>query len=136
MFDVNFWAVLVVAIISTGLGMLWYGPLFGKPWKQMMGFTDEAMQSMKMSAKRSMVLGFITALVTACILAFFVVQVAGMSTFAGGAIIAFWVWLGFFATTQMGDVLWNNKPWKLYLINTSYSFVNLLIAGGILAVWS
>lgn len=30
--DVNWTAVLVGTIVSYGLGMLWFGPLFGKPW--------------------------------------------------------------------------------------------------------
>ncbi len=32
MFQINLLAVVVCAIASMVLGMLWYGPLFGKKW--------------------------------------------------------------------------------------------------------
>ena len=32
MMSVNYLAVLVAAALEIGLGALWYGPLFGKPW--------------------------------------------------------------------------------------------------------
>lgn len=65
--NVNYLAVLVAAIASMILGYLWYGPLFGNMWKQLMGFTDKDMKKMKMSPKTSMILGFITALVISSI---------------------------------------------------------------------
>jgi len=134
MFEINYLAVVVAAIVGFGLGALWYGPLFGRQWKALMGFTDESMRSMQMTPAKSMTLGALTTLVMAYVLAHFV-SLAGATSVTAGMTLAFWLWLGFFATTQMGDVLWNNKPWKLYLLNASYYLVELLLMAGILGVW-
>ncbi len=41
---INYWAVIVVAIINTVLGFLWFGPIFGKMWISLMGFTPEQVE--------------------------------------------------------------------------------------------
>ena len=59
----------------------------------------------------------------------------GASTFGQGAWLGFLVWLGFFVTSKLGMVLWDNKPFSLYLLYIFHDLVVLLIIGGILAVW-
>ena len=53
----------------------------------------------------------------------------------GGIETAFWLWLGFIATTQLATVLFEQRPLGLYLINVSYQLAGCALAGGILAVW-
>lgn len=36
---INYLAVIVAAAASMIIGMIWYGPLFGKTWRSLMGFT-------------------------------------------------------------------------------------------------
>ncbi|MBI3026774.1 DUF1761 domain-containing protein, partial [Candidatus Woesearchaeota archaeon] len=50
-------------------------------------------------------------------------------------VLGFWVWIGFLATTQIGMVLWEGKPIKLYIINTLHYLVVLAVMSAILAVW-
>lgn len=38
---VNWWAVLVVTVANMVIGFLWYGPIFGRLWMSMMGYTAE-----------------------------------------------------------------------------------------------
>ena len=45
--SINYLAVLVAAIASIVLGFVWYGPLFGKTWTQLMGFDKKKMDDMK-----------------------------------------------------------------------------------------
>ena len=42
MLDINLWAVLLAAVLSFGLGGLWYSPvLFGQRWLEDSGFEEE-----------------------------------------------------------------------------------------------
>ena len=46
--DVSWVAVIVVAIISFVIGMLWYSPLlFGKQWMKLSDIGDKKMKEMK-----------------------------------------------------------------------------------------
>ena len=44
---VNILAVVVVSIVSMVLGMLWYGPFFGKQWMSLMKLTKLDMEKSK-----------------------------------------------------------------------------------------
>ena len=81
-----------------------------------------------------MTFGFISMLVMAYVLAY-VVSYAAATTWLQGAIAGAWMWLGFVATISLGSVLWENRPWALYWINSLHSLVTLVIMGAILAVW-
>jgi len=132
--SVNFWSVLVAAIVSFVVGWVWYGPLFGKTWKNLMGFTDEVMMSMKMKAGTAMVTGFISALVTSYVLAHFVVLL-NLTTVEEACQLAFWLWLGFVATVMLGSVLWEGKSMKLFVLNAAENLVALVLAAVILVLW-
>lgn len=133
--SLNWVAVLVTAIITMVIGGLWYSPvLFGKIWMKLSGRTQKDMKNMKMSPTVAYIAGFLTALITSIVLAV-LVNFASARTFVDGALVGVLVWIGFVATTQFGVVLWDNKPVKLFVLNTVYSIVTLVIAGGILAVW-
>ncbi|RJQ13442.1 DUF1761 domain-containing protein [Candidatus Parcubacteria bacterium] len=138
MVPINFWAVLGAAIASMVVGMLWYGPLFGKQWMAMMGITKESMQTMKMTPKSAMTGGFVASLVMSYVLAHslvFAEAYLGTSGVSAGLSTGFWNWLGFVAPVTLGVVLWEGKPWKLWFLNGSYYLVSLLVMGVILAVW-
>src|SRR3989338_5024454 len=132
--NVNYLAVLVAAAASMAVGFLWYGPLFGNMWKQLMGITDKDMKKMKMSPRTSMILGFITALVISCTLAHFLIYM-NISGIADALLAAFLIWIGFVATVQIGAVLWEGKPWKLFFLNTAHNLVSLSVMASILALW-
>jgi hypothetical protein len=42
---INYAAVLLAAVANMVVGMLWYGPLFGKQWQALMGFNADSMKS-------------------------------------------------------------------------------------------
>jgi mannitol-specific phosphotransferase system IIBC component len=132
---INYWAVLAAALANMIIGSLWYGPLFGKMWKKLQGWGPEQMKSMKMSANGAYVGGLVTALVSAYVLAHFVEALA-VFDMASAWQLAFWVWLGFVATTQAGSVLWENKPVKLFLLNAANSLVTIYAMTLILALWA
>lgn len=39
--EINLLAVFLAALAFFAIGAVWYGPLFGKPWKVLTGYTDE-----------------------------------------------------------------------------------------------
>ena len=58
------------------------------------------------------------------------------STFMQGMGVGFLVWFGFLATNSLKMVLWEHKPFSLYLLTIFHDFFVFLIMGGILAVWA
>ena len=129
----NYLAVLAAAIANMVIGMLWYGPLFGKLWQKLAGITGKDMKKMKLKPAQAMLIGFLTALVLSFVLSRFT-GMMGTADFMTAFAAAFWIWLGFYATTQMGPVLWEGKPFRLYVLNTTYSLVSLTVMSWILTV--
>jgi hypothetical protein len=127
---VNYVAVVAAAIVSMILGMLWYGPLFGKKWMKLMGFSEKAMKSMNVMPQTSMVLGFVSMLMYAFVLAHFVSGLAFMGALTVGAVI----WLGFNATVMAGSVLWEGKPAELYFLNALHQLVSVLAMSAVIAL--
>ncbi len=139
MVPINYWAVLVAAVFNMVLGSLWYGPLFGKKWTSLMAFTPESMAAAKAKGMTtSYVIMMVGSLIMAFVLAHAVIfanTYMNTSGVAAGLIVGFMNWLGFVAPVTLGTVLWDGKPWKLWVINAGYYFVGLIVMGAILAVW-
>jgi len=133
--EINYLAVLVVAIVGTALGALWYGPLFGKKWIGLMGWTEEQVARMKAQGMaRSYVLNFIATLVMSWVLAYFVLIIGAVSL-TSGAGVGLMIWLGFVVTIMLGSVLWEGRKTELYVLNILYWLMMLIVMGGILAIW-
>lgn len=136
---INYLAVLVAGIASMVLGSLWYGPLFGKVWMRLSGFTEASMAEAKAKGMaKSYLLMFIGSLVMAYVLAHsleFAASYLNVSGASSGAMAGFWSWLGFVAPVTLGSVLWDGKPWKLWILNNGYNLLSLIAMGIILAVW-
>ncbi len=130
---INYWAVLVAAVASFVIGWLWYGPLFGKEWMRLRGKDPAAMANMQMPVK-GMAGEFIAALVTAYVLARFVVLL-GVIDWTGATHLAIWVWLGFCVAATVGAIFWENMSWKLYAINAGRWLVSLGVMAIILGMW-
>jgi hypothetical protein len=133
---INFWAVLVSAVLSMIIGAVWYSPiLFAKPWMWLVGKTEESMKQMSAQKTAAMyITTFVGFLVMAYILAHFVVYTQSKTAF-DGLQTAWWSWVGFVATTSLINSLFAGRSWKLYLIDVGYFLISLLSMGIILAVW-
>lgn len=138
--EINIIAIAVATIISIALGMLWYGPLFGKSWMSLIGMTKEKADHIKqqgMGTTYVLMIGtsFLMALVLSYVISFYgsynVLQPSALT----GVVAALWVWLGFIVPVTMSPVLWEKRPWKLWFINASYYLVSLVIMGAVLAAW-
>jgi hypothetical protein len=129
----NPWAILVAAVIQWILGALWYSPiLFAKPWMALLGITPDP------GKRKSMVFGMISSFIGSIILSFVLwhsIMWSGAESWATGAFIGFLNWLGFIAAPSFAQGIYESRPVKLFLINTGYWLVSMLITGGILAAW-
>ena len=135
--NINYWAVLAAAVSSMVVGFLWYGLIFKDRWMALMGITPDSMKSMKMTANQAYAIQFVASLLMACVLSkvlFFNLYLS-LDGAMLGASVGFWAWLGFVVPVTLGIVLWEGKPWKLWLINASHYLVTLVVMGVILSLW-
>ena len=128
----NHWALLVSALILWFLGAAWYSPaLFVKPWMAALGIRPDG-------KKKGLALGMVSSFIGDLILSFVLLHFilwAHATTWAMGACIGFLGWLGFVAAPALPQGIYENRPFKLFAINTGYWLVGLLISGALLAVW-
>ena len=139
MVDVNYLAVLAAGISNMILGFLWYGPVFGKQWMALSGRTPQSIEGQKGKGMgKSYTLAFVGALLMAYVMShalIFASEYLGEEGLTAGLMTGFWNWLGFIAPVTLGTVLWDGKPWKLWILTNSYYLLSLLVMGVILALW-
>jgi hypothetical protein len=127
----NYWTIVLAAAISMVVGALWYSPaLFGKAWAKALGKKTGDMGDANVGYSVSTV----AALVQAFILANLVVDL-GLSTASKGAMLGFWLWLGFFVLVMAGDTVFAGRSWNIWKINAGYYLVVLVVNGALLAAW-
>ena len=130
---INYPAVLVATVTHFIVGGLWYGVIFSNKFKELIG-PEKLQQMQNQNPAKALVIAFISALVLVYILAHFI-QYTKARTAIDGVQTAFWLWLGFVATTQLATVVFEDRKLGLYLVNVGYQFVACAFAGVILAVW-
>jgi hypothetical protein len=135
--ELNYLAILVCAVVGMMIGMMWYGPLFGKPWMAMMGIKDPE-AAKKEAQKKGMgptyAMAFVSQLLMAYVVAHFVafLKIADVNA---ALQFAFWAWLGLIATVLSAQVLWEGRPAKFYYLNATHYLVVLSVMTLILAYW-
>src|SRR3989338_6227289 len=126
MIEVTFLPVLFRSITSVVIGFVWYHPkVFGSMWMQLANLTPESVEKGKRLMPIMAFFGLLASMLTAYVMNYF--AIAWVVYDVIGAIeLGFWCWAGFVATTMLGTVLWEQKSFKLYLINASYSLVSFI----------
>ncbi len=135
---VNYVAILVGAVLAMVIGAVWYGPLFGKKWMQIVGMDPadtEAMEKMKKSAMSLYAVQFVLTLFQVLVLAHLVAD----TTKVGGLERALWIWAAFVIPTLAGAVMWtneqNNMKWARFLIQGGYQLAVFIVFGLLLQFW-
>jgi hypothetical protein len=127
---VNWLAVLVAALSGFVIGSLWYGPLFGKVWMRLTGMTKEkgAQANMAVTFGGAYVLNVIAALGIATVS---VEHTGMMFALHVGLLGAF-----FFVAPALGVIyLFEQQPFRLWLVNAGYQVVNFAAMGAIIGAW-
>ena len=133
-FEINYLAVIGATVAVMVIGMLWYGPVFGRQWRHLMGYTPESMKAMKLTAGQAIAGGIITAFLKAFVLAH-VALAFGATGVEGAFMLAFWMWLGLVMPTMASGFLWENKSFKLFAFNAAHGFIELLAIALVLVLW-
>lgn len=120
--ELNLVAFLVAGIVPMVVGFLWYGPLFGKDWMQLVGMTEEKAKAGSSKALTiSIILSFVLSYVMNCFL-----TSLNAVTIGDGCMIAFMCWLGFALTMTGMNVAYEGRPNKLLFLYAGYSLVTFL----------
>jgi hypothetical protein len=126
--NINYLAVLVAGTVHMVIGLIWFNSkFFGKQW------TELTKQELK-PARKWIVAGIIGHQVITLVLAV-VIYLANASTALEGIAVAIIIWLGFVVTLEIGELIWEKIPFRLFMIRIGNHLVALSIAGIILAVW-
>lgn len=136
--EINYLAILAGAVLAMIVGSVWYGPLFGKKWMQIVGvdFKDEeAKKKMQKGVGYLYFIQFILILFQVLVLAHLISD----TTMAGGLERALWIWGAFVIPTLAGAVMWTNEQdrvkWARFLIQGGYQLVIFIIFGLLLQFW-
>jgi uncharacterized membrane protein YpjA len=133
--DVNWWAVLVCAILSMVIGFIWYGPLFGKPWGNITGWTNEKVSALpKSSTARSYILAFIAAFIIASVLAITLLAI-NTNGIGNGIVAAIVLWVGFTGATIGVNMTFERRPLSLFCIEAGYHLLTLVVYSIVLSLW-
>ena len=145
MHEVNLLAVLVAGIVPMIIGALWYGPLFGKRWLELMETTEEEIQE-GFNPLKTYGVSFLLALVTAFILAQLfagmggaadVLSIAGKSGNAlAGVYLALLALIAFILPVAYQSFAFEGRKAGLVLLSLGYNGVALLCQAVTIAVWS
>ena len=127
---VNWLSVLVAALSGFVIGSLWYGPVFGKLWMRLTGMTKEK------GAQANMALTFGGAYLLNVIAA---IGIATVSVGHTGVMFALHVGLlgaCFFVAPALGVIyLFEQQPFRLWLVNAGYQVVNFAAMGAVIGAW-
>jgi len=128
----NWIAIICAAAGYWIVGAIWYMALFGKMWASAIEQHGVKLQPSGLAAK--MIGNYIANLVAAIIMARLIAR-TGIVDLEHGLKLGAGVGLGFSATALTVQYLWESKPFKVWLIDSSYHLVGCTALGGILAVW-
>lgn len=132
MIEVAFWPILAAGVAAVLIGWIWYHPkVFGTRWMQMSGITPEMAERGKKRMPLMALAGLGASMLIAYVMNYFGIA-WGIYDFVGAIQLGFWSWIGFVAPTMLGMVLWEQKPFRLYLINVLYWLLALIVMALIL----
>ncbi len=131
-FPINYLAVLIAAAVRVVVGAIWYSPVIFGPAFMRLAQCSEA--EMKARLPRAVISDVIGSLIMAFILVH-AVHYAGATTWLTGVAVGLLNWFGFIAVTHFALVMYEKRPFRLFLINNGYQALALAIMGAVLAVW-
>lgn len=126
--SINLMAVFAAWIVHIVMSLLWFNPrLFGNEWSRLTGKENKP-------AMRWIVPGILGHLFMVFMVAVFIIMV-GANNAIGGMIIGLMAWAGFIVPMEIGELIWEKIPFKLFLIRIGNQFLGIAVAGLILGNW-
>jgi len=130
----NAWAIPLAASASFVFGGIWYG-IWSKRWIDAAGFRPDEIESARASSPLPFVITFAAQIVMAWMMAGVLLHMerSGVAmSLRSGAISAFFLWLGFIATTLIVNHQFQKRKGALTLIDGGHWLGVMLIQGAIL----
>ena len=140
--ETHIWIVLGCAVLSMVVGGIWYGPLFGKKWMEIIGVDASCMkEGDKMEMQKKMaplyllqfLLSFFQVYVLAKLLPVIVMSGLFGHSFVGAALL---LWVALIMPTTAGACMWGSKSGPIavssFLIQTGSQVVMFVLFGLIL----
>lgn len=138
--DLNYIVPIIAAIVSMGLGFLWYSPFaFGKRFMKESGMTQESIdEDMKNGGKQKMAktyaVTFIFSVVTAIVVSALLYSLLILSIW-GYVSIALLLWLGFSFPVALNHVLFGKDSVAYLAITSGYQLVSIIITTLIVGIF-
>lgn len=129
---INYLAVFAAAIAGFIVGMAWYA-ILGERWMAALGKSKDELLPDGKPPIATMATSFVCELVMAWMLAGLIGHI-GVASVRGGIITAFFVWLGFVATTQLVNHRYGRFPLSLTIIDTGHWLAVLVAMGTVIGL--
>lgn len=127
----NIWVILIAVVFNMVLGMLWYGPFFGKPWMKGMGWDPDKADEIKEKQKSAWV-GYVFSMIFAAFFGYalnlLLAIVPGLSL-GGALLLTLVIYLGLVATNTVKTLLWGEIKPVVFFIGMGYELVSFLVLG-------
>ncbi len=134
MHDVNYLAILVAGLVPMVVGSLWYGPLFGKRWLELMETTEEEIAA-GFSPLKTYGVSFLLALVTAWVLAQLLAGLGGGGPMAAVHVVLLLV-VGIVIPIANQSVAFERRKAGLAVLSVGYNLVAFLGQAILLSIWN
>lgn len=116
-------AIIVAAAINFGVGMLYY-KFLGEAWAKAYNFNMEDLEATPLHMLGAVAVSLLIAIGICTFISF-----SAMNNIVLGAQVGFFAWLFFVAPTQFSGVIWCNKPFQGFLIDTGCNVISFTLAG-------
>ena len=132
---INYLAVFVSAAVAFAIGGLWYFPLlFAKQWVKAHGFSEERVKEMQKGAGKAYAVSLLCQLLIALAIAV-LVGYLHLALCVQGLKLGLLIWAGFAFPLGLMATMFTDKKITVFLIDTGYQLVYLLVMGSIITVW-
>lgn len=119
-------SALGISIFPMVVGMLWYGPIFGRIWREEVKSPPHG---------PAPIAGSIVAAVLQSVGLMFLMLPYEINSPGAGAVVGLIVWVAFVATSAALTSLFEGRSRTLYLLNAGYNLVSLVGMGALHAIF-
>lgn len=134
MSQMNWWSILVGALIYMFTGALWYGPIAGKAWMAEMGYTEADLEG------KSPVPALIKSQIAALVFSFGLAVILYNPAFSAvtpleGALIGAFLAVVFTGAGSFPNYAFESRTLRHFLIHQGNIIVAMALTGAVMGFW-
>ena len=130
---INHLAVLLAVVLQFVIGFLWYGPLFGEAWMEMVGLDMDAVMADPAGAGE-WITNVFASVASIYLLAWLFTKMK-VDTLVRGLTYGFLIGFTFVLLSNMTSGMFAKDPYGLAWITGGFTTVGLMLGGAILGAW-